>query len=69
MVTLYTKQHCPQCKATKRRLGKIGVDYKELDAMNHLEELKSLGFMAAPVVITDNESWSGYRPEMIDSLV
>jgi glutaredoxin-like protein NrdH len=54
--------------ATKNRLGKRGVDYNEMDAVSHLEELKSMGFMAAPVVITDDKSWSGYRPEMIDSL-
>ena len=68
MVTIYTKQHCPQCMATKRRMGKMGVDYHEIDAASHLEELKSMGFMAAPVVIAEDRSWSGYRPDMIDSL-
>lgn len=69
MVTIYTKQHCPQCMATKKRMGKMGVDYNEMDAVSHLEELKSMGFMAAPVVIAEDRSWSGYRPDMIDSLV
>ena len=43
-------------------------DYHEVDAASHLEELKSMGFMAAPVVIAEDGGWSGYRPDMIDSL-
>lgn len=68
MVKIYTKQRCPQCEATKRRMRKNGVDYIEEDAISHLDDLKTMGFMAAPVVMTDQTNWSGYRPDLIDAL-
>ena len=68
MGTIDIKQHRPQCMATKRSMGKMGVDYHEVDAASHLEELESMGFMSAPVVIAEDRSRSGYRPDMIDSL-
>jgi glutaredoxin-like protein NrdH len=68
MVTIYTKQHCPQCAATKRRLARNGVQFVEQDAISNLDSLKSMGFRAAPVVITSETKWSGYRPDLIDEI-
>ena len=68
MVTVYTKEHCPQCAATKRRLNRAGVKYVEENALQNLDALKSMGFRAAPVVMTDDRSWSGYRPDLIDEI-
>jgi len=33
-----------------------------------LEQVKSLGYLQAPVVITDEDHWSGFRPDKIDEL-
>ncbi len=33
-----------------------------------LVEAKALGYMQAPVVITDEDHWSGFRPDKIDEL-
>ena len=33
-----------------------------------LERLKSLGYMQAPVVVTDQDHWSGFRPDKIEEL-
>lgn len=33
-----------------------------------LEHVKSLGYMQAPVVVTDDDHWSGFRPDKIATL-
>jgi glutaredoxin-like protein NrdH len=70
-VTVFTKANCVQCEATKRHLDKIDVAYNLVDITNDitaLDRLISLGYRSAPVVLTDNESWSGYVPEKLDKL-
>jgi glutaredoxin-like protein NrdH len=70
-VTVFTKANCVQCEATKRHLDKIDVAYNLVDITNDitaLDRLISLGYRSAPVVLTDNDSWSGYVPEKLDKL-
>ena len=67
-VTVFTKPHCPQCDATKRQLTKLGVPFETahtLDRDPRLEQLQAAGFQQAPVVITPDNSWTGYRPDLI----
>lgn len=67
-ITLYTKPRCVQCDATKRALDKKGISYELIDIaedMQALEYVKSLGYQQAPVVITDNDHWAGFRPDKI----
>ena len=33
-----------------------------------LETVKELGYLQAPVVVTDGDHWSGFRPDKIDEL-
>ena len=33
-----------------------------------LERVRGLGFMQAPVVVTETDSWSGFRPDKINAL-
>ena len=33
-----------------------------------LERVRGLGFMQAPVVVTETDSWSGFRPDKIAEL-
>lgn len=73
--TLYTKPACVQCNATKRALEKKGliegVDYQMIDVSQDaaaLEQLKELGFLQAPVMVTENDAWSGFRPDKIADL-
>jgi len=56
-ITVYTKPSCVQCNAT----------YRALDSAA-LEHVKSLGYLQAPVVVTDEDHWSGFRPDKIDEL-
>ena len=70
-VTIYTKPACVQCNATYRALDKNGVTYKTVDISQDadaLERVRALGYMQAPVVITDSEHWSGFRPDKISEL-
>ena len=70
-ITVYTKPSCVQCTATYRALDAKGIDYEIHDLSedaNALAEVKALGYMQAPVVITDEDHWSGFRPDTIDEL-
>ncbi|MBT1003864.1 glutaredoxin-like protein NrdH [Paenarthrobacter sp. DKR-5] len=70
-VTVYTKPACVQCNATYRALDKKGITYQSVDISQDpqaLEHVRSLGYMQAPVVITDSEHWSGFRPDKIAQL-
>ncbi|MCI2957525.1 glutaredoxin-like protein NrdH [Agromyces atrinae] len=70
-VTVYTKPSCVQCTATYRALDSKGIEYEILDLSadeTALETVKGLGYLQAPVVITDEDHWSGFRPDKISEL-
>ena len=67
-VIVYTKPHCPQCAATRRRLDRDGIHYESVDAIAHRDELINKGFKQTPIVMTPNGDWSGFRPDRIDAL-
>jgi len=72
VVTVYTKPSCVQCDATKRMMDKLGVEYTTVDIVENpaeLDKLIEMGYRAAPVVVADNESWSGFQPDKITTLV
>ena len=70
-VTVYTLPSCVQCDSTKRMLKSIDVDYEEIDMSQDpvaLEMVKTLGYTAAPVVVSGEDHWSGFRMEKIQAL-
>ena len=70
-ITVYTKPSCVQCTATYRALDNKGIEYNILDLSvdeNALEQVKALGYLQAPVVITEEDLWSGFRPDKIEEL-
>lgn len=70
-ITLYSKPQCVQCDATKRALNKASIGYEIVDISEDAEALahvKSLGFVKAPVVVTEDDSWSGFQPDKIKEL-
>lgn len=70
-VTVYSKPLCVQCDATKRALTKAGIAYAVVDVTEDAEALaaiKALGYAQAPVVITPEDHWSGFRPDRIKAL-
>ena len=71
MLTVYTKPACVQCNATYRSLDKHGITYTTVDVTEDaeaLEHIKGLGYMQAPVVETEDDHWSGFRPDKIERL-
>ncbi|MGO2004178.1 MULTISPECIES: glutaredoxin-like protein NrdH [Micrococcaceae] len=70
-VTVYTKPACVQCNATYRALDKKGIAYQKVDISQDadaLERVRALGYMQAPVVMTEADHWSGFRPDKIEEL-
>jgi len=71
-VTLYTLPDCQQCRATKRKMDQLGINYEAIDlSEDHdaREYVLSLGYSAAPVVDAGGMTWQGYKPEWIQDLV
>lgn len=70
-VTVYSTPNCVQCKHTMRKLDQRGIPYRTHDLAadpQPLDELRSLGHQKAPVVVAGDQHWSGYRPDLIDTL-
>lgn len=71
MVTLYSKPRCPKCMATKRDLDKMEISYTYIDVSKDFDAfvfLKAQGVLSMPYVMTENDSWTGYKPERIKAL-
>ena len=77
-ITVYSKPHCQQCMATKRKLDAFGVLYETIDIAGDqgAEQLvKRLGHQQAPVVVVRDangaviDHWSGFRPDRIKKAV
>lgn len=72
MTVVYTKPACVQCEQTKRMLDKNGTEYTTIDITQDQEAydmIVKMGFMSAPVVISGDQSWAGFQPDKINSLV
>jgi glutaredoxin-like protein NrdH len=71
-VTVYTLPSCVQCESTKKVLDKNNIEYSVVNLAEDegaYEMVKALGYQAAPVVIADDTHWSGFRPDMLSTLV
>jgi glutaredoxin-like protein NrdH len=52
-------------------MDRLSIDYEVVDITQDsgaLEKILSLGFTSAPVVISDDESWSGFNPDKVAAL-
>ena len=70
-ITVYSKPNCVQCSATRRALDKAGLVYETVDISldaEALEQVTSLGYAQAPVVVAGEDHWSGFRPDKIKAL-
>jgi glutaredoxin-like protein NrdH len=70
-ITVYTKPACVQCNATYKALDKQGLDYEVVDITTTdeaREYVLALGYLQAPVVVVDDDHWSGFRPDRIKAL-
>lgn len=74
-ITVYTKQNCPACAATKKAMDRAGLDYEVIDVINspaRQQTLRECGFRTMPVIeVFDGENhryWEGFRPDLIKQL-
>lgn len=58
-MTVFTQNACAPCKKLKYLLDKRGIKYEEKPLEEHMEEVLSKGFMAAPVVQIGERWFSG----------
>lgn len=71
MVTVYSRKGCQQCRMTKKWLTDRGIDFEEKntsDNEDYVDEVRSLGYQALPVVVAGDQSWSGFRPDRLEYL-
>ena len=67
-ITVYSKPACVQCTATYRAMDKLGLEYEVIDLAadeSALLEVLAMGYQQAPVVVTAEEHWAGFRPDLI----
>jgi glutaredoxin-like protein NrdH len=72
-VIVYTNPNCVQCEQTKKFLDKEGIEYtvenlQSDDNYEKLVEFVNQGFKSAPIVVTDTETWSGFKPEKLGAI-
>jgi len=70
-ITVYTKPACVQCNATYKALDKQGLEYDIIDISEDADArdfVMALGYLQAPVVVTSEGHWSGFRPDRIKAL-
>jgi len=68
LITIYTKNNCMQCTATKNIMDKQGLACQLInldDEPAAIENLKALGYRQLPVVMADGDRWCGFRPDKL----
>lgn len=73
MITVYKLPSCHHCDRTTELLDILGVEYWTVDLSENHEAREyvrdHLGYSQAPVVVTEDDSWSGFKPDRIRELV
>ncbi|WP_258723247.1 glutaredoxin family protein [Cellulomonas sp. NS3] len=70
-VTVYTRKGCVACMGTFRALTKAGIDYEAIDTTCNQtleDELRAIGALQMPVVVTPIGTWDGFRDDRIRDL-
>lgn len=71
MITVYSNPNCVQCENTKRFLNQKGLEFESKmiqDSPEIMPLIKEKGYRTAPVVVTDDDSWSGFNLEKLNGL-
>jgi glutaredoxin-like protein NrdH len=71
-IVVYSNPNCVQCEQTKRFLDQKGIEYESKmiqDSPEVMPLIEEKGYTSAPVVVTDNDSWSGFRLTKLNELV
>ncbi len=70
-ITIYTRDNCVQCRATKRAMESRGFAFEMINLDQHpemIDTLREQGHRQLPVVMAGETCWSGFRPDMINRL-
>lgn len=54
-IKLYYGTMCPHCRVAIMQLKEKGIEFEELDAVDHLDYLTSLGRPQLPIITRDGE--------------
>ena len=69
-IIVYSKPDCMQCNFIKKFLEDNGIEHDIIDVTENpdvLEKVKSWGFQSLPVVETPNETFFGFRPDILST--
>lgn len=73
MLTLYTKNGCPQCSMTKLVLNESGIFPEERNVDSgpaYLEEAKATGFKSMPILVHNGTVIaSGFQPDKLEAFL
>lgn len=65
---IYTKTDCLQCVASKVTMDDNGTKYREVsleENPSELARLKAKGYLAAPIIETPTDTWTGFNYEKL----
>lgn len=70
-VTVWSNENCIQCDMTKKQMEKRGIRF-EAESLQanpkQLEQFIEAGFTQAPIVVTPNKTWAGFKLGKIEDL-
>ena len=72
MITVYSNPNCIQCEQTKRFLSLKSLPFESKmisDSPEIFSLIEEKGYTSAPIVVTENDSWSGFRLDKLNSLI
>ena len=72
MITVYSNPNCSQCEQTKRFLSLKSLPFESKmisDSPEIFSLIEEKGYTSAPVVVTESDSWSGFRLDKLNSLL
>lgn len=68
-VTVHSQKPCVQCDATFRKLNKLGIPYVTVELTDESRtRFRRAGHLSAPIVTAGEQTWSGYRPDLLEAL-
>ncbi|MCR8968024.1 glutaredoxin-like protein NrdH [Streptococcus zalophi] len=71
-ITIFSKNHCIQCKMTKKFLTENQADFEEINLDENpdkIDYVKNLGFSAAPVIEAGDVAFSGFQPSRLKEII
>jgi len=72
MIIVYTNPNCSQCEMTKRHLSVNDIKFEVknvVDSPEIIPLIQEKEYKTAPIVVTDDDSWSGYNLNKLNALV